>query len=96
MFNKLFTDLQYICLFVFDMCLWCRFFCLKQETAYEIRVSLVWSEMCIRDWCGFVCVCVYVCVCGCVCVGACVCVCLCVWCVWCAVGRTEFEWAVLG
>ncbi len=29
--------------------LWISFFFFKQKTAYEIRLSLVGSEMCIRD-----------------------------------------------
>ncbi len=48
------------------------FFFFKQKTEYEIRLSLVGSEVCIRDGC--VCVCVCVCVCACVCVCVCVCV----------------------
>src|SRR5660397_84571 len=30
-------------------CFFCFFFFFKQKTAYEIRLSLVGSEMCIRD-----------------------------------------------
>ena len=37
----------YNCMFLF--CLFFFFFFFKQKTAYEIRLSLVGSEMCIRD-----------------------------------------------
>ena len=66
------------------------FFCVfffKQKTAYDIRLSLVGSEMCIRDkglwgrrtlWCLCVCMCVCaMCVLRVCCVCVCVCVCVC-------------------
>ncbi len=46
------------------------FFFFKQKPAYEIRLILVGSGMCIGDRCVCGCVCV------CVCVRVCVCVCL--------------------
>ncbi len=62
-----------------DSCV--SFFFFKQKTSYEIRLSLVGSEMCIRD----VCVCSVVC---CVCAVCVLCVCsvvccVCAVCVWC-------------
>mgnify|MGYP000550443274 CR=1 FL=1 len=66
------------CLFVVVVFV-CLFFFFKQRTAYEIRLSLVGSEMCIRG--RGVCVGFWVWVCVGVCVGVCVSVCVCV-CVW--------------
>ena len=40
----LLTSVIFLSLFLFPM-----FFFFKQKTAYEIRLSLVGSEMCIRD-----------------------------------------------
>ena len=54
-------------------------FLFKHEATYEIRLSVVGSEMCVRGRC--VCIFVRVCVCvlfACVCVCACACVCVCV------------------
>ena len=42
-------SVEVVGVFVFWFFSFCSFFFFKQKTAYEIRLSLVGSEMCIRD-----------------------------------------------